>query len=96
MSEHAYVALRRLTLNGVEVAIGDMIDIGGVSRHRLKQLVEGRKVAWRLVDAKANGRLDATPKAVVADGDAGVVPILHRSEVAAKRSGKRRGAHRTD
>ena len=96
MSEHAYVALRRLTLNGIELAVGDPISIGGVSRHRLKQLVEGRKVAWRLVDAKADGVLDATPEAVVDDGDAGVVPILHRSEVAAKRSGKRRVARRAD
>ena len=93
MSEHAYVALRPLLLNGREVAIGEPIDVCGVSRHRLKQLVEGRKVAWRAVDATAM-RLDATESPAVALADVGATPILHRDETASRRSRKRRDADR--
>jgi len=93
MSEHAYVALRPLLLNGREVAIGDLIDIGGVSRHRLKQLVEGRKVAWRSVDAKAM-RLEATESPAVALDESGATPVFHRDETASRRARKRRDADR--
>lgn len=93
MSEHAYVALRPLLLNGREVAVGEPIEVGGVSRHRLKQLVEGRKVAWRTVDAKAM-RLEATESPAVALDESGAPPVFHRDGEASRRARKRRDSDR--
>lgn len=38
----SFVAGRRITLNGVDHAIGDAVNVAGVSFHRLRQMVASR------------------------------------------------------
>lgn len=65
-----HVATRNLTLHGRDYRAGEPVDLSGVSRHRLKQLVTGRKLTVVKATEKlaaATDAEDATPVAVLVE-----------------------------
>lgn len=67
-SSETFVAGRAFCLHGVSYAIGDPVDVYGVPRHRLRQMVDSRhlKIVERAPDDPVVERKRRKPKALAA------------------------------
>ncbi len=67
-SSETFVAGRAFCLHGVSYSIGDPVDVYGVSRHRLRQMVDSRhlKIVERAQDDPVVESKRRKPKALAA------------------------------